>query len=256
MCIRDRAYHDLMARRGVSPERARTIMRTNATVIAALMVRRGEADSLLCGSVGPYREHLDHVLSIVGLRPGVRQAATLSALILPRGTLFMADTYVEPDPTAEQLADIAIMAADEMQRFGIVPKVALVSHSNFGTMHGASAVKMREALALIGERRPELEVDGEMHADSALNVDVRRGIFPGSRLVGPANLLIMPTLDAANIAFNLVKSVGECVSIGPMLMGAALPVHIVTQSVTVRGLVNMTAVAAVDAQMAIAERAG
>ncbi|NNG04461.1 MAG: NADP-dependent malic enzyme [Inquilinus sp.] len=249
-------YHELMARRGVSPDRARTVVRTNVSVIAALMVHRGEADSMICGSVGPFRGHLDHVLSIAGLKPGVRRAATLSALILPRGTLFMADTYVEPDPTAEQLADITIMAADEMQRFGIVPNVALLSHSNFGTMDSASSQKMRDALALIAERRPDLEVDGEMHADAALNVDVRRGIFPGSRLTGPANLLILPTLDAANIAFNLVKSVGECVSIGPMLMGAALPVHIVTQSVTVRGLVNMTAVAGVDARMAIAERGG
>ena len=248
------AYHELMARSGVSPDRARTIVRTNTTVIAALMVHRGEADSMICGSVGPYRDHLDHLQSIAGLKPGVRRAAAMSALILPRGTLFVADTHVDPEPSAEQLADITVMAADEVQRFGIVPTVALVSHSNFGTLDTPSARRMRDALALIGERRPDLEVDGEMHADAALNTAIRKSVFPGSRLTVSANLLIMPTLDAANIAFNLVKAVEECVSVGPMLMGVALPVHIVNQSVTVRGLVNMTAVAAVDSQMAAAER--
>ena len=249
-------YHDLMARSGVSPDRARTVVRTNSTVIAALMVRQGEADSMLCGSVGPYRDHLNHVLCIAGLRPGVRQAAAMSALILPRGTLFVADTHVDPDPTAEQLADITLMAADEIQRFGIEPTVALVSHSNFGTLDTESARKMRAALALITERRPDLEVDGEMHANTALNSEIRDSVFPGSRLTAPANLLIMPTLDAANISFNMVKAVDECVSVGPMLMGLARPMHIVNQSVTVRGLVNMTAVAAVDSQIVAAERAG
>ena len=250
------AYHDLMARSGVSPDRARTIVRTNTTVIAALMVHRGEADSMICGSVGPYRDHLNHVLCIAGLRPGVRQAAAMSALILPSGTLFIADTHVDPDPSAEQLADITLMAADEVARFGIEPSVALVSHSNFGTLDTSSARKMRAALALITERRPELEVDGEMHANTALSTAVRDSVFPGSRLSGAANLLIMPTLDAANISFNLVKAVEECVSVGPMLMGLALPMHIVNQSVTVRGLVNMTAVAAVDSQILAAETAG
>ena len=251
-----RAYHDLMARSGVSPDRARTVVRTNSTVIAALMVQQGEADSMICGSVGPYRDHLNHVQCIAGLRPGVRQAAAMSALILPRGTLFVADTHVDPDPTAEQLADITLMAADEVQRFGIEPTVALVSHSNFGTLDTESARKMRTALALITERRPDLEVDGEMHANTALNTQIRESVFPGSRLTHSANLLIMPTLDAANISFNLVKAVDECVSVGPMLMGLALPMHIVNQSVTVRGLVNMTAVAAVDSQIVAAERAG
>ena len=251
-----RAYHDLMARSGVSPDRARTVVRTNSTVIAALMVEQGEADSMICGSVGPYRDHLNHVQCIAGLRPGVRQAAAMSALILPRGTLFVADTHVDPDPTAEQLADITLMAADEVQRFGIEPTVALVSHSNFGTLDTESARKMRTALALITERRPDLEVDGEMHANTALNAQIRESVFPGSRLTHSANLLIMPTLDAANISFNLVKAVDECVSVGPMLMGLALPMHIVNQSVTVRGLVNMTAVAAVDSQIVAAERAG
>ncbi len=250
------AYHELMARSGVSPDRARTVVRTNSTVIAGLMVHQGEADSMICGSIGPYRDHLNHVKCIAGLKPGVRRAAAMSALILPRGTLFVADTHVEPDPTAEQLADITLMAADEVQRFGIVPKVALVSHSNFGTLETGSAQKMRAALALIAERRPDLEVDGEMHANTALSTEIRDSVFPGSRLTGPANLLIMPTLDAANISFNLVKAVDDCVSVGPMLMGMALPMHIVNQSVTVRGLVNMTAVAAVDSQIVAAERAG
>ncbi len=249
-------YHELMARSGVSPDRARTIVRTNTTVIGAMMVHRGEADSMICGTVGPYRDHLNHVQCIAGLKPGVQRAAAMSALILPRGTLFVADTHVDFDPSAEQLADITEMAADEVRRFGIEPKVALVSHSNFGTLETPSARKLRDALALITERRPDLEVDGEMHADAALVTGIREGVFPDSRLKGPANLLIMPTLDAANIAFNLVKAVDECVSVGPMLMGMGLPVHIVNQSVTVRGLVNMTAVAAVDSQIAAAEGTG
>ncbi|MEO3433663.1 NADP-dependent malic enzyme [Inquilinus sp. CAU 1745] len=243
-------YHDLMARRGISPDRARTVVRTNTTVIAALMVHKKEADSLICGTVGIYRDHLRHVMNIIGLRPGVRTPAAMSVLILNNGTFCMADTYVVPDPTAEQVADITALAAEEMRRFGMEPKAALLSHSNFGTMQDPSAVKMRRALDLVRERSPELEIDGEMHADSALSEEIRSRIFPDSRLKGQANLLVLPNLDAANISFNMVKVLGGAISIGPILMGAAQPAHILTPSVTVRGIVNMTAVATVDAQIA------
>ncbi|NBC95811.1 MAG: NADP-dependent malic enzyme [Deinococcus-Thermus bacterium] len=243
-------YHQLMARRGVSPDRARTLVRTNTTVIAALMVAKGEADSLICGTVGPYRSHLNYVLDLFGLRPGVRTPAAMSVLILPRGPLFIADTYVQPDPTAEQIADICELAAEEMRRFGVTPKAALVSHSNFGTLNTPSAVKLRQALSVIRTRLPELEVDGEMHADAALSEEIRRRTYPESRLTGDANLLIMPTLDAANIAFNMVKTLDEAVSIGPILMGVTRPAHIVTPSVTVRGIVNMAALASLDAKVA------
>jgi len=242
-------YHRLMARRGISPDRARTLVRTNTTVIAALMVAKGEADSMICGTVGPFRNHLNYVLDLFGLRPGVRTPATMNVLILPRGPLFIADTYVQPDPTAEQIADIVELAAEEVRRFGVEPKAALLSHSNFGTHNTASAVKMRQALGHVRTRLPELEIDGEMHADSALSADIRQRIFPDSDLTSEANLLVMPTLDAANIAFNMVKTLDEAVSIGPILMGVARPAHILTPSVTVRGIVNMTALASLDAQV-------
>ncbi|MGP1397745.1 MAG: NADP-dependent malic enzyme [Inquilinaceae bacterium] len=242
------AYHALMARRGVSPARARTIVRTNTTVIAALMVYRQEADSMICGTDDPYREHLKHVVDILGLKSGTCTPAAMSVLILPQGPLFVADPYVVPNPTPEQLADITALAAEEVRRFGVAPKVALLSHSNFGAIDSQSAHKMRAALALIRDRLPDLEIDGEMHADSALNESIRKRLLPKGGLTGRANLLIMPTLDAANIAFNLVKVVSESISIGPILMGVACPAHIVTPSITVRGLVNMTALATVDAQ--------
>jgi malate dehydrogenase (oxaloacetate-decarboxylating)(NADP+) len=214
------------------------------------MVAKGEADSLICGTVGPYRSHLNYVLDLFGLRPGVRTPAAMSVLILPRGPLFIADTYVQPDPTADQIADICELAAEEMRRFGVTPKAALVSHSNFGTLNTPSAVKLRQALSIIHSRLPELEVDGEMHADAALSEEIRRRTYPDSQLTGDANLLIMPTLDAANIAFNMVKTLDEAVSIGPILMGVTRPAHIVTPSVTVRGIVNMAALASLDARVA------
>ncbi|MGO1077676.1 NADP-dependent malic enzyme [Inquilinus sp. CA228] len=245
-----RLYHQLLARRGVSPDVARTVVRTNSTVIAALMVQKQEADAMVCGSYGPYRPHLRDVLSVIGLAPGVTTPAALSALVLPRGTFFLADTYITPDPTPEQIAETTLLAAEEIRRLGIVPKVALLSHSNFGTMDGPSPVKMRHALSLIREQAPALEVEGEMHADAALSEEVRQRIFPDSKLTGSANLLVLPSLDAANIAFNMLKVLGEAISIGPMLLGVARPAHIVTPSVTVRGLVNITAIATVDAQLA------
>ena len=241
-------YHQLAERRGVTPDAAREIVRTRTTVIAALMVARGEADAMICGVVGQFDRHLRHLREIIGLREGVTDASAVELLIMPKGTVFMADTNVSYDPTAQELADTAILVAELVRRFGLVPKVALLSHSSFGSSDRESAVKMREALKLIQRLEPDLEVEGEMRANSAMDEDVRGRFFPNSALTGPANVLILPTLDAANIAFNLALSLGDGLSVGPILIGMAKPAHIVGQSVTVRGLVNMSALAAVDAQ--------
>ena len=243
-------YHRLMERRGVTPSSAQTVVRTNTTVIAALMVYQGEADALLAGAIGNASVHLKNVIDVLGLRKGVSTAAGLSGLILPRGTIFLCDTHVNPDPTAEQIAEMTILAAAAVQRFLIQPKIALVSHSNFGSQHTPSAAKMRQALDLIRERAPHLEVEGEMQAHAALSEAIRSRLFPSSRLRGEANLLVMPSLDAAHIALNLVRSVvADCQSVGPILVGSARPAHILSQSSSVRGIVNMSAVAAVDAQV-------
>jgi malate dehydrogenase (oxaloacetate-decarboxylating)(NADP+) len=246
-------YHAIMERKGVAPDFARRVVRTRPTAIAALMVRRGEADALLCGTIGQYRRHLQHVIDILGLRAGVSAPAALSVLILPKGTYFLCDTQVVDDPNVGQLAEMTLRAASAVRHFGLEPKVALISHSNFGSSDHPSAHKMREALVLIRERAPELEVEGEMHADAAIDETIRQRIFPNSRLKGSANLLILPTLDAANIAFNALKVLGDGLPVGPVLLGSAKPAHIVTPSVTVRGLVNMTAVAVYDAQVSAAE---
>jgi malate dehydrogenase (oxaloacetate-decarboxylating)(NADP+) len=243
-------YHELMERRGVSPDYAKTIVRTRSAVIAALMVRRKEADALICGTVGRYRRQLNHILEVIGLTPGMTHAFALNALILPGGNFFICDTQVTADPTAEQIAVMTIHAAREVQRFGIAPKAALLSHSNFGTADSPTALKMRRALALIREREPGLEVEGEMHGDAAIDVAMRERLFPNSRLKGQANLLVMPNLDAAHISFNLLKAIGVGQSVGPMLIGPARPAHVVVPSITVRGIVNMSAVAVVDAQAA------
>lgn len=248
-------YHSIMERRGISPDRARQIVRTRNTVIAALMIKRGEADAMLSGMVGKYHRQLDYVNEVVGRRKGVRNLAAMNAIITPKGTLFLCDTYINQNPTAEQIAEMTVLAADEIRRFGITPKVALLSHSNFGTSDDPQALKMRQALSLIEDRDDQLQVEGEMHGDAALSEAVRERIFPNSRLEGQANLLIMPTLDAANIAFNLLKTVTDAVSIGPIILGMAQPAHILTPSVTVRGIVNMTALAAVEAAIAAEEDA-
>ena len=248
-----RLYHTLMGRKGVSADDARTIARTNTTVIAALMVKRGEADAMICGTSRRYGWHLRAVLDVIGLDEGVRDVSALSVLILATGTYFFCDTHVTPDPTAEELVDMTIMAADAIRRFGEEPKVALLSHSNFGTADTASARKMRAAVALLGERAPELEVEGEMQADVALNEELRARIFPDSRFRGRPNLFVSPSLDAANSAFNLVKALGDGLPVGPILLGAAAPAHITTRSVTARGLVNLSALAVVDAQRHAAE---
>ena len=242
-------YHSIMERKGITPDQARNVVRTRNTVIAALMVRRGEADAMICGIDGRYHRQLGHIESVLGRRPGVRNMAAMNTLILPKGTFFLCDTYVNQDPTAQQLAEMTILAADEVRRFGMTPKVALLSHSSFGSSDAASAVKMREALQLIEARDPNLEVEGEMHGDAAISEEIRQRIFPNARLKGTANLLILPTLDASNIAFNLLKATSEGVSVGPILLGTNRPAHILTPSVTVRGIINMTALSAVEASM-------
>ena len=236
-------YRRLVGRSGASPDYAKMVVRTQATVVAALLVHCGEAEAMLCGSVGRYKDHFAHVSAIIGKREGVRDFSALTALILPSGTLFICDTHVTRNPTAEEIAEMTILAAREVRAFGITPKAALLSRSNFGTHDGPASIKMRNALKIIHDLAPDLEVDGEMHADAALSEDIRRSVLPDSVLQGRANLLVMPNVDAANIAYNLLKVLGGGVTIGPLLMGAARSVHIVTQSITVRGLVNMSAIA-------------
>jgi len=242
-------YHKLTARRGVSEQYAKIEMRRRLTLIGAMMMYRGEADGMICGTFGTHSLHLTYVEQVIGRRAGVNHFYAMNVLMLAKRTVFICDTYVNENPTAEQICEMTILAAEEMRRFGVTPKAALLSHSSFGTSDAPSALKMREALALINAREPDLEVDGEMHGDAALSEDIRMATMPHSRLKGDANLLIMPTLDAANIAFNLLKtSAGSGVTIGPILLGAAMPVHIVTPTATVRRIINMTALAVVDAQ--------
>ncbi|TAN50708.1 MAG: NADP-dependent malic enzyme [Betaproteobacteria bacterium] len=241
-------YHRLTERKGVSPEYAKIEMRRRLTLIGAMMIYKGEADGMLCGMFGTHALHLQYVDQVIGLRPGVKHYAAMNALMLPAQTVFICDTYVTPDPDPENVAEMTILAAEEVRRFGIVPKIALLSASNFGSVDIASSRKMQRALALLAERAPELEIEGEMHGDAALSEEIRLRVFPGSRLKGAANLLVMPTLDAANIAFNLLKTAaGDGVTIGPILLGAARAVHILTPSASVRRIVNMTALAVVDA---------
>jgi len=241
-------YHRLTERRGVSVQYAQIEMRRRATGIGAMAIHRGEADGMLCGTFGTHDLHLHYIDQILGRKSGVNDYYAMNVLILPKRTLFISDTYVNFDPAAEQIAEMTVLAAEEVRRFGITPKVALLSHSNFGTSDRPSAVKMRHALELVTRRAPDLEVEGEMHGDAALSDDVRAEVFPRSRLKGEANLLIMPTLDAANIAFNLLKTASaDGITIGPILLGCARPVHILTPSATVRRIVNMTALAVVGA---------
>jgi malate dehydrogenase (oxaloacetate-decarboxylating)(NADP+) len=243
-----RAYHALLERKGATTDMARTVVRTDNTVIAALAVHLGHADAMLCGLEGGYHRHLNRILDIIGMAEGVQDCSALSLLILSSGTYFLADTYVTSDPTAEELVEMALMSSEHIRRFGIEPKVALLSHASFGSSDTPSSLKVREALSLLHERNPELEVEGEMHADAALDEVIRNRVFPNSRLKGSANLLIFPNLDAANIAYNLAKALGSGLSVGPILVGLSKPAHVLTSSVTARGIVNMSAVAVVDAQ--------
>ncbi len=241
-------YHKLMGRSGVTPEVAKQLLRSDTTLIGAMLLKRGYVDALICGIVGHHAQHLRHVADVIGLEAHAKSFAAMNLLMLQKFTLFICDTYVNEDPSAEEIAEISLMAAEEVRRFGLVPKLALLSHSNFGSVPSASAHKMRAARELIERLAPELEVDGEMHGDSALSELIRNRSYPGSHLSGEANLLIMPNVDAANIAFNLLKITnGDGITVGPMLLGAAQPVHILTPTATVRRLVNMTALAVVDA---------
>jgi len=242
------AYHRMNARDGVTPEMAKATLRRSNTTIAAMTVHLGDADGMLCGLVGRFDGHFEHIREVIGLRPGARVFAAVNALMLDKHTLFIADTFVNDDPDAEQLADIAAMAVDEVRRFGLPPKVAFLSHSMFGSSQRAAARKMRAARDLFVTRMPDVECDGEMHGDAALSEDVRQRFLPESTLTGAANVLILPNLDAANILFNVLKMTGgQGVTVGPILLGAAAPVHVLTPSATVRRVVNMTALAAADA---------
>ena len=240
-------YLDAAGRKGITPDAARTLVRTNTTVIAALAVKRGDADAMICGLEGRFRSNIRHIDSILGLAPGAKRMAAVSLLITSKGNYFLADTHVNENPTAEEIADIAFACATHVRRFGIEPKIALLSHSDFGSMETKSPAKMREALALVQARDPDFEIDGEMAADTALSQLIRDRVNPESRLKGEANVLIMPTLDAANIAFQLVKMVADALPVGPILLGPAKPAHILTPSVTARGIVNVTALAVVEA---------
>jgi malate dehydrogenase (oxaloacetate-decarboxylating)(NADP+) len=243
-------YYRMMERKGVTQQLAKIEMRRRLTLIGAMMIHQGDADGMLCGTYGTHESHRYYVEQVLGLRSGAKTCAAMNAVIMPDRTVFIADTYVNADPTAEQVAEITLLAAEEIRRFGIVPKAALLSHSSFGSSTNPQAKKMQAALALINAMEPELEVDGEMHGDAALSEEVRGAMFPDSRLKGVANLLVMPTLDAANISFNLLKiAAGSGLTLGPILLGIARPAHILTPSATVRRIVNMTALTVVDASV-------
>lgn len=240
-------YHKMMERRGVSPEAAKIAVRTNTSIIAALTVHLGHADTMIAGASRLYHEHLQDVLNILKLSPEYETAAALGVLLMDQRIVFVSDPYVNIDPSAEQIAEITLLSIEQVKRFGLKPRIALLSHSNFGTSNADSAIKMRQALEIIKDRAPGLEIDGEMQADSALSNIVRQWSFPDSTLTEEANLLIMPNIDAANIAFNMTKTLANGLQIGPILMGTNMPGHIVSSSISVRGLINMAALAAVDA---------
>ena len=240
-------YLEAAGRKGVTPEAARTVVRTSPTVIGALAVRRGDADALICGLDGRFGSRLKHIRDIIGLAPGASDLSALSLVIAPSGAYFLADTHVRYDPTAEEIADTAIMAADHVRRFGVTPQIALISHSDFGSADTPSALKMRAALALLRERAPDLEADGEMQADTALSLISRQRVISDCRLNGEANVLIFPNLDAGNTALQMTRVIADALPVGPILMGPAKPAHVLTPSVTARGIVNMTAIAVAEA---------
>ncbi|NDA31218.1 MAG: hypothetical protein EBZ04_03095, partial [Betaproteobacteria bacterium] len=252
------AYHRLTSRKGVTEQYAQIELRRRFTLIGALMVHLGEADGMICGTFGAYASHLGYIDQVIGKRAGVHTYGAMSTVLLPDRQLTLVDTHVNHDPSAEQIAELTLLAAEQLSQKGVQPKAALLSHSNFGTSDVPSASKMRAALAILHQRGVDFEVDGEMHADAALDPTYRRTILSDSSLSGEANLLVMPTMDAANVSYNLLKvAAGNNVAIGPVLLGAAAPVHILTPSATVRRLVNMTAwtVSDVHAQSQRAEGA-
>jgi len=245
------SYHRMTERQGVTVQFAKIEMRRRLTLIGAMLLKSGEVDGMLCGTWGTTSMHLHYIDQVIGKRAGAKTYACMNGLMLPGRQVMLVDTHVNYDPTAEQLAEITVMAAEEMMRFGLQPKAALLSHSNFGSSNQPSAVKMREALALLQQQAPWLEVDGEMHGDTALDAGYRKTIMPGSALTGEANLLVLPNIDAANISYNLLKTAaGGGIAIGPVLLGAAQPVHILTPSATVRRVINMTALTVADANAA------
>lgn len=244
-------YYSLVQRQGVGVELAKRETRRRTTLIGALLVHFGVADGLICGTFGNYGLHLDFLKDVIGKKEGVKSYYAMNALMLEGRNLFIADTYVNENPTALQLAEMTLLAAEEVRRFGLTPKVALLSHSSFGSGEGETAQKMRETFRILSTIAPDLEVEGEMHGDAALSEEVRLAEFPNSRYKGSANLLIMPTMDAANIAFNLLKTAsGNNVTIGPILLGAAKPVHVLTPTATPRRIVNMTALTVAEIQQA------
>jgi malate dehydrogenase (oxaloacetate-decarboxylating)(NADP+) len=240
-------YLKVAERKGVTPDVARTVVRTSPSVIGALALHRGEVDALICGLEGRFSSRLEHIRDIIGLAPGAKDFSALSLVIASTGAYFLADTHVRYDPSAEEIADTAIACAHHVRRFGIEPKIALISHSDFGSADTPSALKMREALRLLEVRAPDLEVDGEMQADSALSLVARERVISNSRLKGEANVLIFPNLDAGNTAFQLTRVIADALPVGPILIGPAKPAHVLAPSVTARGIVNMTAIAAVEA---------
>ncbi|MDQ7989752.1 MAG: NADP-dependent malic enzyme [Candidatus Dactylopiibacterium sp.] len=244
-------YHRLMERKGVSVETAKREVLRRPTLIAALMLRLGWADGMICGTLGFHNQHLRVIENVLGRRAGVNNFYAMNLLALPNRTIALCDTYVNYDPSVEQIFEMTCLAAEELQRFGITPRVGLLSHSSFGTDDTPTARKMRAALAMLHARRPDIEAEGEMHGDAALDASIRAQVFPNARMREDANLLVFPTLDAANIAFNLIKTAsGDGMTVGPILLGAAAPVHILTPTATVRRIVNMTALTVVDAQSA------
>jgi len=247
-------YYRLMGREGVTPDMAKASVRRSNTLICALMVKRGEADAMLTGLVGKFDQHLEHVRSVIGQAPGAQVMAAMNAVLLDDRTLFITDTFVNEEPDAEALAEIARMAAEEVRRFGLPPKVAFLSHSMFGSSNRPSAKRMRAAAERFKQLAPGVECDGEMHGDAALSQELRERLLPEQgTLTGEANLLVLPNIDAANILFNVLKMTGgHGVTVGPVLLGAAQPAHILTPSATVRRIINMTALAVAD----VAEAAG
>jgi malate dehydrogenase (oxaloacetate-decarboxylating)(NADP+) len=241
-------YHKLMERKGVTPALAKQIVRTRNTAIATLLVHKEDADALICGVVGRYDRHLGYIADVIGLADGASTFAALNVMILSKGTYFLCDTFVNPNPTAEQVCDMTILAAAEVERFGVKPKIALLSHSDFGSHNSADAQKMRRATQLIKEKAPHLEVEGEMTAAAALSEEIRTMMFPNSELKGEANLLIMPNIDAANITFHMMKAMQDGIAVGPLLLGAKKSAHVLIPSVTARGIVNAAAYACYRAQ--------